>query len=149
MILNLLLLVLSFILLWVGSNHLVESASRVAERFGVSDLVIGLTIVAFGTSAPEFAVTISAAYKGYLSISVGNIVGSNIFNLGFILGSVAIIKSIQTSPKLWFRAYCRWARLRHVFGFPVSPQRMKHVAGRGIRKEIVAVTPNQPREMSL
>ena len=53
-----------------------------------------------GTSAPEFAVTLTAAYKGYASISVGNIVGSNIFNLGFILGSVAIVRSVNVSPKL-------------------------------------------------
>jgi cation:H+ antiporter len=62
--------------------------------------VIGLTIVAFGTSAPEFAVTVSAALEGQGDISVGNVVGSNIFNLGFVLGGVAAIRAIATTPTL-------------------------------------------------
>ena len=103
MIINILLLILSILCLWYGANYLVESASRVAVTLGISELVIGLTIVAFGTSAPEFAVTISAAINGYADISVGNIVGSNNFNLGFILGSVALIRHIQVSPKLVYR----------------------------------------------
>lgn len=74
-----------------------DAAARIAERLGTSELVIGLTIVAFGTSAPEFGVTILAALRGMGDISVGNIVGSNIFNLGFILGGTAIIHSLKTS----------------------------------------------------
>ena len=101
--LNVVILLVSIVLLWKGADLLVESASRVAEKFGVSDLIIGLTVVAFGTSAPEFAVTINAALKGQADISVGNIVGSNIFNLGFILGTVAVIKSIESSRKLVYR----------------------------------------------
>lgn len=100
MVLDIILLAVSVAFLWFGSDKLVESASRIAETIGVSELVIGLTVVALGTSAPEFAVTLTAAYKGYASISVGNIVGSNIFNLGFILGSVAIVRSVNVSPKL-------------------------------------------------
>lgn len=100
---NVVILLVSIGLLWKGADVLVESASRVAEKFGVSDLIIGLTVVAFGTSAPEFAVTINAALKGQADISVGNIVGSNIFNLGFILGTVAVIKSIESSRKLVYR----------------------------------------------
>ncbi len=100
---NISLLAASFFLLWFGAKYLVESASRIAEKFGVSDLVIGLTVVAFGTSAPEFAVTIGAAFKDKADISVSNIVGSNIFNLGFILGTVAMVKSITTSRKLVYR----------------------------------------------
>jgi len=100
---NIALLGVSFFLLWFGAKYLVESASRIAEKFGVSDLVIGLTVVAFGTSAPEFAVTIGAAFKGQADISVSNIVGSNIFNLGFILGTVAMVRSITTSRKLVYR----------------------------------------------
>ncbi|MFC1745408.1 calcium/sodium antiporter [Candidatus Riflebacteria bacterium] len=102
-IFNILILLLSVVLLWVGADHLVDSATRIATKLGISDLVIGLTVVAFGTSAPEFAVTIDAALKGQADISVGNIVGSNIFNLGFILGSVAMIKSIKTTPKMVHR----------------------------------------------
>ena len=66
-------------------------------------MVIGLTVVAFGTSAPEFGVTILAAIRGMGDISVGNIVGSNIFNLGFILGGTAIIHSLKTSRTVVFR----------------------------------------------
>ena len=103
LIFNIALLVFSVMLLWKGADFLVESASRIAEKFGISDLVIGLTVVAFGTSAPEFAVTINASLNERPDISVGNIVGSNIFNLGFILGTVAIIKAIKTDKKLVYR----------------------------------------------
>ena len=80
-----------------GATWLVDSSVRIAKRLGISELVIGLTIVAFGTSAPEFGVTILAAAKGMGNISVGNIVGSNIFNLGFILGGTAMIHSLKTN----------------------------------------------------
>ncbi len=103
MILEIVFIVISIGALWVGARWLVDSASRIARLVGVSDLVIGLTIVALGTSAPEFAVTIMAALKGYSNISVGNIVGSNIFNLGFILGGVAIVHQLRITPKLVYR----------------------------------------------
>lgn len=86
-----------------GAHILVDSAARIAKRLGISELVIGLTVVALGTSAPEFAVTLIAAFKGQGDISVGNIVGSNIFNLGFILGGCAIVRAIPTSPTLLWR----------------------------------------------
>lgn len=89
--------------LWGGAVWVVESASRIAKKFGLSQLVIGLTVVAIGTSAPEFAVSISAALTGKLSISVGNVVGSNIFNLGIILGFVAILSSVKTDKSLLYR----------------------------------------------
>jgi cation:H+ antiporter len=89
--------------LWGGAVWVVDSASSIAGRLGISEIVIGLTVVAFGTSAPEFAVTLLAAIRDQADISVGNIVGSNIFNLGFILGGVAIVRSINTSGKLVFR----------------------------------------------
>ncbi len=69
----------------------------------MSELTVGLTIVAFGTSAPELAVSISAAFQGHSDISVSNVVGSNIFNLGFILGGVALFKTIKTNRKLVYR----------------------------------------------
>jgi cation:H+ antiporter len=100
---NIAILIVAIAFLWKGADTLVDSASRIAAKYGISDLVIGLTVVAFGTSAPEFAVTINAALKGQADISVGNIVGSNIFNLGFILGSVAIVKTISASKKLVYR----------------------------------------------
>jgi cation:H+ antiporter len=86
-----------FLGIGTGAAWLVESAVKVARRIGMSELVVGLTVVALGTSAPEFGVTVLAAIRGMGDISVGNIVGSNIFNLGFILGGTAIIHSLKTN----------------------------------------------------
>jgi cation:H+ antiporter len=93
-------LVFSIIGLWGGASWIVDSASKIAKKFGLSDLVIGLTIVAIATSAPEFAVTISAALNDQDSISVGNVLGSNIFNLGIILGFIAFVRPIEISKVL-------------------------------------------------
>lgn len=103
LLIDLALIAISTGLLWKGSNWLVDSAVRIARTLRMSDLAIGLTIVAMGTSAPEFAVTINAAIKGLSDISVSNVVGSNIFNLGFILGGCAAIRSIKTTPTLVWR----------------------------------------------
>lgn len=86
--------------MWGGASWIVDSASKIAKKFGLSDLVIGLTIVAIATSAPEFAVTISAALNDQDSISVGNVLGSNIFNLGIILGFIAFVRPIEISKLL-------------------------------------------------
>ncbi|MFH1941499.1 MAG: sodium:calcium antiporter [bacterium] len=94
---------LSLFLLWKGSEWLVESSVKIANSLGVSQLIIGLTVVAVGTSAPEFVVTIGAAIKGQSNISISNVIGSNIFNLGFILGGIAIVRSIQSSKELIWR----------------------------------------------
>ncbi|MGE3800246.1 MAG: calcium/sodium antiporter [Candidatus Kapaibacterium sp.] len=97
------ILIATVFALWKGADLVVESSAHIAKRFGVSQLVIGLTVVAFGTSAPEFAVTLIAALNDQPNISVGNVVGSNIFNLGFILGGVAIVRTITTSKNLVYR----------------------------------------------
>ncbi len=86
--------------LWLGADWLVEGSVSIARKLGISELIIGLTIISMGTSAPEFAVTIISAFKGLSNISVGNIVGSNIFNLGFILGGVALVRPIATSEAI-------------------------------------------------
>ncbi len=101
--LDLLLLIASIIMLWKGSGWLVDSAARIGRKFELSDLTIGLTIVAFGTSAPEFAVSISAAISGNSKILMGNVVVSNIFNLGFILGGCAMISALKTNPRVVYR----------------------------------------------
>ena len=102
-ILDFILVLLSIIMLWKGADWLVDSAAEIAHSLKVSDLIIGLTVVAFGTSAPEFAVTISAALTKQTDISIGNVIGSNIFNLGFILGGTAIIRPISTNEKMFNR----------------------------------------------
>lgn len=89
--------------LWKGADWVVESAARIARKLGIPELVIGLTVVAIGTSAPEFAVSITAAIKGQADITIGNIVGSNIFNLGFILGGVALFGGVAVSRRMLWR----------------------------------------------
>ena len=100
---NIVIVIISVIMLWKGADWLVEAAAEIAHSLKVSDLIIGLTVVAFGTSAPEFAVTISAAATSQTDISIGNVIGSNIFNLGFILGGTAIIRPIVTTKKMFER----------------------------------------------
>lgn len=90
-LLQFLLLALGFIMLGKGADWFVEGAASLATRFGIPQLVVGLTIVAMGTSAPEAAVSIAAAMKGSADITIGNIVGSNIMNILVILGLAAAI----------------------------------------------------------
>ncbi len=87
-------------LLVIGAELLVKGASRIAAGFGISPLIIGLTVVAFGTSAPEMAISVSSALKGEADIAVGNVVGSNIFNVLFILGVSALITPLVVSEQL-------------------------------------------------
>ncbi len=88
---TLLLFVVGLILVIYGADLLINGASRLALTFGVSPLVVGLTVVAFGTSAPELAVSVQAAWSGEVDVSMGNVVGSNIVNVLFILGLAALI----------------------------------------------------------
>ena len=103
MILNIIFILLSAVLLWLGASWIVGSASAIARKFRLSELVIGLTVVALGTSLPEFLVSVTAAFRGLSDISLSNIVGSNIFNLGLILGLMALIKPVATHKTLIFR----------------------------------------------
>lgn len=98
-VVQILLLALGFLMLIKGADWFVEGASKIADKLGVPQLVIGLTIVAMGTSAPETAVSISAALKGSAEIAVGNVLGSNIMNILIILGITSIIipLSVQKS----------------------------------------------------
>ena len=87
-------------LLFFGGESLVRGASRLASAAGISSLVVGLTVVAFGTSAPELLVSVEAAMKGQADVSLGNVLGSNIFNILFILGLSAIITPLLVHVKL-------------------------------------------------
>jgi cation:H+ antiporter len=91
MTLDLLLVAAGAILLYGGGESLVSGASALARTLGMSPLVVGLTVVAFGTSAPELAATLAASLQGSPEIAFGNVVGSNIFNVGLILGVAALI----------------------------------------------------------
>lgn len=94
---QLLLLAAGFAMLVVGADWFVDGAAGIAEKFGIPHLVIGLTIVAMGTSAPEAAVSITAALKGNAGITIGNIVGSNILNILIILGIASVIVPIAVA----------------------------------------------------
>ena len=88
------LLILGFVLLIKGADYFVDGASSVAKLLKVPSVIIGLTIVAFGTSLPELVTSVMAARKGNADIAVGNIVGSNIFNILFVIGTSALITNI-------------------------------------------------------
>lgn len=93
-VMQLILLVIGFVMLIKGADLFVEGAASIAERFGIPQLVVGLTIVAMGTSAPEAAVSIASALKGSADITVGNVVGSNVLNVLVILGLTAVITMV-------------------------------------------------------
>ena len=94
MILQIVLLLVGLALIVFGADWLVDGASAVARRAGISEFVIGLTIVGFGTSCPELVVSLTGAFQGNADISVGNVVGSNIFNTLLILGLTAAIAPV-------------------------------------------------------
>ena len=100
MITSVTLLILSLFALYIGAGWLVKGSSELALKAKISNLVIGLTIVAFGTSAPELVVSLNATLSGQGDISVGNIIGSNIFNIAAILGISAVIQPLQAKRQL-------------------------------------------------
>ena len=85
------ILIAGLLLILLGANYLVDGASSIAKRFGLSEFIIGVTIVGIGTSAPEMVVSFMSAIQGKADMAIGNIVGSNIFNTAMILGVTALI----------------------------------------------------------
>jgi len=135
---QLLLLVLGFVLLIKGSDWLVKGASALAKTYKVPDIVIGLTIVSFGTSMPELLVSLMAANSGATDIAVGNVLGSNIANVLLILGIAAIIYPLRVKRKTtWIEipislmAAVLLGLLAH-FGFESLPGQAKIGRGDGI-----------------
>ncbi|MFZ1519611.1 MAG: calcium/sodium antiporter [Ignavibacteriaceae bacterium] len=94
---------LGIILLFVGAEGLIRGSSNLAIKIGITPLVVGLTVVAFGTSAPELVVSLSAALKGNSTISLGNVIGSNIANIALILGVAALIRPLDVHAKVIIR----------------------------------------------
>ncbi len=125
----LLFMVIGIVLIVMGSNFTVDGATEIARAIGISERFIGLTIVAFGTSLPELVTSVTAAKKGNADIAIGNIVGSNIFNILFILGTTALITpipyeaaflidgavAVATGIVLWLAVF-RKLELRRVWG---------------------------------
>ena len=95
MMLHVLLLTVGFVFLVKGADWFVEGAAGIAKKLGIPQLVIGLTIVAMGTSMPEAAVSITSALSGSAGISIGNVVGSNILNILIILGITAVLTNVR------------------------------------------------------
>ncbi len=100
LIFNFLFVVAGLTMLYFGAEWLVKGSIAISNKLGVSQLVIGLTVVSFGTSAPELAVSISAAMQGLSDVALGNVVGSNIVNIGAVLGISAIISPITISKSV-------------------------------------------------
>ncbi|MCK5329342.1 MAG: calcium/sodium antiporter [Candidatus Latescibacteria bacterium] len=97
---NGLFILLGSVMLLIGGRTIVESGVDIARFFGIGEVVIGLTIVSVGTSLPELATTLAAARKDHADLAIGNIIGSNIFNIAWVLGLVSLIKNIVVSAKV-------------------------------------------------
>ena len=95
MILNIIFIILGLFLLIKGADFLVDGSSEIAKKFHIPQIIIGLTIVSIGTSLPELMVSLTSALKNHSDIAVGNVVGSNISNLFFILGACAAIRPLK------------------------------------------------------
>ncbi|WP_028306745.1 calcium/sodium antiporter [Desulfitibacter alkalitolerans] len=93
------LLLLGFVLLIKGADFFIDGAAGIAKALKLPPMIIGLTIVAFGTSSPEAAVSISAAIKGSSGISLGNVIGSNIFNISFVIGIMALLSPLKVEKQ--------------------------------------------------
>jgi len=91
---NILLLILGLLLLISGGEFLVKSAISIAKKFNISPFVVGITIVSFGTSAPELMVSLQATFDGATGLAIGNVIGSNIANIGLVLGLTVLVKPI-------------------------------------------------------
>lgn len=102
-IMDLVWLIAGLVMILVGANALTDGASAIAKRFGLSDIVIGLTIVAFGTSAPELVVSLVSAGQGTTGLAIGNVVGSNIFNILAIIGITSLIHPIKVEKTVMTR----------------------------------------------
>lgn len=94
MLIQIIILIAGLILILMGANWLVDGSSSIARRFGISEFVIGLTIVGIGTSAPEMVVSFLSSFQGKSDMAVGNVVGSNIFNTLMILGATALVAPV-------------------------------------------------------
>jgi cation:H+ antiporter len=101
--LDIILLLVGGLGIWLGSEGMVRGAVKVAKHFGISAMVIGLTVVAFGTSAPEWVVSTVASVQGHNEIALGNVIGSNIINIALVLGISALIAPITVSRKVLYR----------------------------------------------
>jgi len=111
---DLLLIVAGIIGLGIGAEMMVRSAMTIARHFGISELVIGISVVALGTSLPELAASMMSAWKGEMELSIGNVIGSNIFNILFVLGLCPLFSPLAVQPALL------WVELPLMIAFSVG-----------------------------
>jgi cation:H+ antiporter len=137
---TMLLFVLGLATLVAGAAALVRGASKLALSFGISPLVVGLTVVAFGTSAPELAVSVGAALDGRTDIAVGNVVGSNIFNVLFILGLSALIAPLVVHAQLIRQEVPIMIGVSALLLVPARDERISRLDGLLLFGSIVAYT---------
>lgn len=116
-------------MLTVGADWLVRGASRLAAQFGISPLAIGLTVVAYGTSAPEIVASLVAAAAGYPEMTVGNVLGSNIANVGLILGATATLTPLAIAPAVLRRELPFLVVVTLLLGFLASRLEIGRVVG--------------------
>ncbi|MFI3255246.1 MAG: calcium/sodium antiporter [Eubacteriales bacterium] len=114
-----LMLLVGFVLLVWGSDFFVEGAAALAKKFGISPLIVGLTVVAFGTSAPELTVSVTAGMKGANELAVSNVIGSNLFNLLVVIGGCAIFSAQSTNKDLLKRDWPLFLLSVVVFGLMI------------------------------
>ena len=123
-------LITGLILLVISSKILVWGAVEIAKSLGVSDLVIGLTIIAIGTSLPEVATSIASALKGKPDLAIGNVVGSNIFNLLAVVGTTGVITPTSIYPDVMNRDVVVMIGITIIMIIMVTPWRNSHILGR-------------------
>lgn len=121
--------ILGLVLIVWGSNVSVDAATNIAQKLGMSERFIGLTIVALGTSLPELFTSVSAAIKGKADIAIGNIVGSNIFNILFIVGTTALITPVVFEAKFLIDTTIAIAAAIFLFLFVVKSKKLTRPAG--------------------
>lgn len=124
-----LFVILGLVGIIIGSNVTVDAASNIAKAFGMDDRIIGLTIVAFGTSLPELITSVTAALKGKTDIAVGNIVGSNIFNILFVLGTTCLIKTVPYATNFILDGIVSIAAAVMLFLFVIKNKKLTRTAG--------------------
>ena len=121
MITHIAIFIVALIFLAKGADFFVEYAARLAKSFGVSDFIIGLTITSIGTSVPELAAAVSAALQDHTGLIIGNVVGSNIANIGLILGLSAALRPFSTESKMYERdGYIMIATVILFFAFSLN-----------------------------
>lgn len=134
------LIIAGLVLLVIGGELLVRGASALAVVIGISPLVIGLTVVAFGTSAPELAVSVQAGMQGAGDIAIGNVVGSNIFNILFVLGACALLAPLVVSMQLVRREVPILIGVSFLLGFMALDGQIGLIDGLALTSGIVIYT---------